>query len=30
LIKRIEAGEDDASLKRRADIGPRGIPAFIK
>lgn len=30
LIERIEAGEDDASLKKRADIGPRGIPDFIE
>jgi hypothetical protein len=30
LIRRIEAGEDDASLKERADIGPRGIPEFIR
>jgi len=30
LIQRIEAGEDDASLKKRADIGPRGIPDFIR
>lgn len=30
LIERIEAGEDDASLKKRGDIGPRGIPDFIK
>ena len=30
LIKRIEAGEDDASLKMRDNVGPRGIPDFIK
>ena len=30
LIRRIEAGEDDASLKKRADVGPRGIPDFVK
>jgi catechol-2,3-dioxygenase len=30
LIKRIEAGEDDASLKKRAEIGPRGIPDFVR
>lgn len=30
MIKRIKAGEDDASLKKRGDIGPRGIPDFVK
>ena len=30
LIRRIEAGEDDASLKKRANVGARGIPEFIK
>lgn len=29
LIERIKAGEDEASLKKRADVGPRGIPEFI-
>jgi catechol 2,3-dioxygenase-like lactoylglutathione lyase family enzyme len=26
LIRRVEAGEDDASLKKRPDVGPRGVP----
>lgn len=30
LIGKLEAGEDEASLKKRMDIGPRGIPDFIK
>ena len=29
LIGRIEAGEDEASLKERANVGPRGVPDFI-
>lgn len=30
LIRRIKAGEDDASLKKRPNVGPRGIPDFVK
>lgn len=30
LIEKLQAGEDEARLKKRADIGPRGIPDFIK
>jgi hypothetical protein len=30
LIGRIEAGEDEANLKERANVGPRGVPDFIK
>ena len=29
LIKRLKAGEDDASLKRRIEIGPRGLPEML-
>ncbi|KAI9836766.1 MAG: hypothetical protein M1819_000931 [Sarea resinae] len=28
LIKRIESGEDETSLKTRNEIGPRGVPDF--
>jgi hypothetical protein len=28
LIARIKEGESDADLKRRVEIGPRGIPTF--
>jgi len=27
LIKRLEAGEDHASIKKRVEIGPRGLPS---
>lgn len=29
LIKRLESGESDESIKKRPKIGPRGIPTFF-
>lgn len=28
LIRRLEAGEDEKSIKKRIEIGPRGVPIF--
>ncbi len=28
LVKRLEAGEDEAVIKKRVEIGKRGVPAF--
>jgi catechol-2,3-dioxygenase len=28
FVKRLKAGEDHASIKKRIEIGPRGLPAF--
>ncbi len=28
LVKRLQAGEDHASIKKRVETGPRGLPAF--
>ena len=30
LIERLRNGEDEASLKKREEIGPRGLPNFAK
>jgi catechol-2,3-dioxygenase len=29
MIKRLQSGESDESLKKRADIGPRGLPDIM-
>ncbi len=29
FIKRLEACENDANLKKRVEIGPRGLPNFF-
>lgn len=28
LVRRVKSGEDHASIKKRVEVGPRGLPAF--